>query len=112
MPNQILPGISIDASGHVTVDRQTGELLFDLALQLEDLQLEDLQLEDLQLEDAVSVPVDVEHVLAAIVLAARAGELGVDTSLTKDNANLLEVLRRHLKTVFQRYGGRLGRDDD
>ena len=102
MPNQILPGISIDASGHVTVDRQTGELLFDLALQLEDLQL----------EDAVSVPVDVEHVLAAIVLAWRAGELGVDTSLTKDNANLLEVLRRHLKTVFQRYGGRLGRDDD
>jgi hypothetical protein len=101
MPNEILPGLSIDGSGQVTVDNRMGELLFDLALQLEDLQL----------EDTVSAPVDVEHVLAAVVLAARDGEINADTSLTKDNAILLEVLRRHLKTVFQRYGGQLGRED-
>ncbi len=106
MPNEILPGLVLDASGQVTVDKRMGELLFDLALQLEDLQLEDLQL-----EETVSPPVDVEHVLAAILLAARDGEINADTSLTKDNAKLLEVLRRHLKTVFQRYGGQLGRDD-
>ena len=102
MPNPILPGISIDSSGHVTVDQQTGVLLFDLALQLEDLQL----------QNGVGAPVDVEHVLAAIVLAVRAGEVNADTSLTKHNAKLLVVLRRHLITVFQRYGGQLGHDDD
>jgi hypothetical protein len=106
MPNEILPGISLDAAGQVTVDKRMGELLFNLALQLEDLQLEDLQL-----ENAVSAPVDVEHVLAAIVLAAREGEINADTPLTKDDAELLEILRRHLKTVFERYGGQLGRDD-
>ncbi len=107
MPHEILPGISIDAAGQVTVNKRIGDLLFNLALQLEDLQLEDLQL-----EHAVSAPVDVEHVLAAIVLAAREGELNAETPLTEDNPRLLEILRPHLKTVFEQYGGLLGRDDD
>lgn len=96
MPNIILPGISSDAAGQVTVDKRMGELLLDLALQL---------------EDTVSAPVDVEHVLAAIVLAAREGDLSDEKPLTKEDPNLRDVLRRHLKTVFEQYGGELGRND-
>ena len=56
-------------------------------------------------------PVDVQHVLAAIILAVRAGEIDSTTSLTIDNVQLLETLRHHVKHVFDTYGGRLGDDE-
>lgn len=65
----------------------------------------------LQLEDSVSAPVDIEHVLAAIVLAARGGEISAETSLNEHDPALQQVLRRYLTIVFERYGGRLGQDD-
>lgn len=96
MPEEILPGISIDESGQVTVDKRMGELLFSLALEL---------------EDAVVAPVDIEHVLAAIVLASREGEIDAETTLSKESPELLQVLRRRLKNVFESYGGQLGQED-
>jgi len=57
---QIVPGISVFSSGQATVDPSLAEVLFDLALQL---------------EGPTDLPVDVEHVVAAIVFAARKGEL-------------------------------------
>jgi hypothetical protein len=95
--NDILPGLSIDADGQATVDGRMAELLFELALRL---------------EDAVTAPVDVEHVLAAIVLARSGGEIDATTTLTADNADLVNLLRAHIETVFEKYEGRLGRDDD
>ena len=94
--NEILPGLSINVDGQATVDRRMGELLFELALLF---------------EDAVTAPVDVEHVLAAIVLAHSAGEIDATTTLTADNADLMKLLRAHLETVFEKYDGRLGRDE-
>jgi hypothetical protein len=58
-----------------------------------------------------SCPVDVEHVLAAVVLAARKGELDPNTTLSSDDPALVEVLVGHVKTVFEQFGGNVGRDD-
>jgi hypothetical protein len=93
---QIVPGISVSSSGQATVDPALADVLFDLAIEL---------------EGPTKLPVDVEHVLAAIVLAARKGELAPDTPLTSNNPALVEVLVRHVKAVFEQFGGNFGMDD-
>jgi hypothetical protein len=93
---QIVPGISVTSSGQATVDPSLADVLFDLAIML---------------EEPTNLPVDVEHVLAAIVLAARKGELDPNTPLSSDDPALAEVLVVHVKTVFADYGGKLGTDD-
>ncbi len=94
-PLPIVPGLTMDARGVASVNAPLGELLVDLALQL---------------EDVVSDPVDVEHILAAIVLAARDGELDSQTPLGEVRG-LAEILRRQLLVVFTQHRGRLGADD-
>jgi len=93
---QIVPGISISSSGQATVDPSLSDVLFDLAIKL---------------EEPTNLPVDVEHVLAAIVLAARNGELDPNTPLSSDDPAMAEMLSGHVKTVFADYGGKLGMDD-
>ena len=93
---QIVPGISVTPSGQATVDPALTEVLFDLAIKL---------------EEPTNLPVDVEHVLAAIVLAARKGELDPNTPLSSDDPALAAVLADHVKTVFSDYGGKVGMDD-
>ena len=93
---QIVPGISISSSGQATVDPSLSDVLFDLAIKL---------------EEPTNLPVDVQHVLAAIVLAARKGELDPNTPLSSDDPALAEVLAGHVKTVFADYGGKVGLDD-
>jgi hypothetical protein len=93
---QIVPGISVTSSGQATVDPSLADVLFDLAIKL---------------EEPSKLPVDVEHVLAAIVLAARSGELDPNTPLSSDDPALVEVLVSHVKTVFADYGGKVGMDD-
>jgi len=94
--HQIVPGISVTSSGQATVDPSLADVLFDLAIKL---------------EDPTNLPVDVEHVLAAIVLAARKGDLDPNTPLSSDDPALAEVLVDHVKTVFADYGGKVGMDD-
>ena len=96
LEQQIVPGISVTSSGQATVDPSLADVLFDLAIKL---------------EEPTNLPVDVEHILAAIVLAARKGELDPNTSLSSDDPALAEVLAGHVKTVFADYGGKLGTDD-
>jgi hypothetical protein len=93
---QIVPGISVTSSGQATVDPSLADVLFDLAIKL---------------EEPTKLPVDVEHVLAAIVLAARKGELAPNTPLSSDDPALAKVLAGHVKTVFADYGGKVGTDD-
>lgn len=93
---QIVPGISVTSSGQATVDPSLTDVLFDLAIKL---------------EEPTNLPVDVQHVLAAIVLAARNGELDADTPLSSDDPALAEVLVNHVKAVFEQFGGEVGRDD-
>ena len=93
---QIVPGISISSSGQATVDPTLADVRFDLAIMR---------------EEPTNLPVDGEHVLAAIVLAARKGELDSNTPLSSDDPALAEVLAAHVKTVFADYGGKVGTDD-
>jgi hypothetical protein len=94
--HQIVPGISVTSSGQATVDPSLTDVLFDLAIKL---------------EEPTNLPVDVEHVLAAIVLAARKGELDPNTPLSSEDPALVAVLVGHVKTVFADYHGKVGRDD-
>jgi hypothetical protein len=93
---QIVPGISVTTAGQATVDPALAEVLFELAIKL---------------EEPTKLPVDVEHVLAAIVLAARKGELDPNTSLSSVDPALAEVLADHVKTVFADYDGKVGMED-
>ena len=93
---QIVSGISVTSSGQATVDPSLVDVLFDLAIKF---------------EEPTNLPVDVEHVLAAIVMAARHGELDSNTPLSSDDPTMAEVLAAHVKTVFADYGGKLGTDD-
>jgi len=93
---QIVPGISVTPSGQAAVDPSVSDVLFDLALKL---------------EEPTNLPVDVEHVLAAIVLAARKGELDSNLPLSCDDPTLVVILVGYVKTIFEKYGGQVGIDD-
>jgi hypothetical protein len=94
--HQIVPGISITASGQATVSPPLTEVLFDLAIKL---------------EEPTNLPVDVEHVLAALVLAARKEELDPNQPISADDPALVDILVGHVKTVFAAYNGTVGTDD-
>ena len=91
----IVPGISVTSSGQATVDPSLADVLFDLAIKL---------------EEPTQLPVDVEHILAAIVMAARQGELDPNTRLSSEDPALAAVLINHVKTVFADYDGKVGMD--
>ena len=93
---QIVPGIVVTSSGQATVDPSLADVLFDLAIML---------------EEPTNLPVDVEHVLAAVVLAARKGEIDPNMPLSSDDPSLVELLVGHIRTVFADYDGKVGEDD-
>ena len=93
----VVPGIVVNSSGEATVDSALAEVLFDLAVKL---------------EEPTDLPVDVEHVLAAIVLAARNHQLDPTVPLDSGDSKLVNLLVPHVKTVFTVYGGQVGRDED
>lgn len=94
--HQIIPGISLSESGQATVDPSLTDVLIVIAIKI---------------DDTSKHPVDVEHVLAAIVLAARGGAIEPDTKLSSDNDALISILAEHVETVFRKFGGKVGRDD-
>ncbi|TWU17525.1 hypothetical protein Pla52o_50810 [Novipirellula galeiformis] len=96
VPRQIVPGISLNAAGHATIDPSVHDALFDLALRL---------------ETPTRLPVDFEHVVAAIVMAAHQNEIDAGRSLSADDTGLIEILTPHIKSVFARYGGNVGSDE-
>ena len=93
---QIVPGISVSSSGQATIDPSIKDVLFDLALQL---------------EGPTGLPVDVEHVVAAVVLAVRNNEIDANTSLSANQPKQVAILAAHVRSVFALYGGDLGRQD-
>ncbi len=93
---QIIPGIFISPTGQATVDPTLADVVFDLAIQFEEI---------------VKLPVDVEHVVAAIILAARNGQLNQCTRLSSSDLVLQEVLADHVGAIFTKYDGKVGRDD-
>ena len=93
---QIVPGITVEHSGQATIDPALHDILLDLALAL---------------EGPTGLPVDIQHIVAAIVLAARQNELNADQPLIGNDPNLIAILMPHVKSVFKLYGGNLGDDD-
>ena len=93
---QIVAGISLSTSGQATVDPALTEVLIDIAIKIDDMS---------------KFPVDVEHVLAAIVLAARSGAIAADAELSTDNDPLISALAQNVETVFEKFGGKVGKDD-
>ena len=93
---QILPGISLSQSGQATVYSALTNVLIDIAIKI---------------DDSSKFPVDVEHVLAAIVLAAGSGLIESETELSSADDALISVLTEHVGTVFERFGGKVGLDD-
>jgi hypothetical protein len=92
----IVPGIFVTSSGQATVAPSQMDVLVDLAIRI---------------EESTVHPVDVEHILAAIVLAARNGEIGSTTPLSSNDPALVDVLVKYVKVVFEQFGGKVGRDD-
>ncbi|MGB7344573.1 MAG: hypothetical protein WBD20_10190 [Pirellulaceae bacterium] len=95
-PTQIVPGIIVDAKGQATVDASMHDVLFDLALAL---------------EEPTDLPVDMQHVVAALMLASRDGQVNAAESIRSDEVDLIAVLIPHVKTVFKMFGGQLGADE-
>ncbi|MDA7858718.1 hypothetical protein N9B22_01490 [bacterium] len=93
---EILPGVFINSAGEATISKEMGDVLFALALEL---------------EEPAGFPVDVEHVLAAMVMAVRCGELDPGQALVGSDPQLVMQLLPHVKTVFRDFGGVVGKDD-
>ena len=93
---QIVPGLSVSTTGQATVDPSIADVLFDLAIKL---------------EETTTLPVDVQHVVAALVLSGRNGELDPTTPRSPDDPVLAAMWAGQLKTVFAVYGGKVGMDD-
>jgi len=94
--SEVLPGVSVNSAGEATISKEMGDVLFELALAL---------------EDPAGFPVDVEHVLAAIVLAVRCGDLDGERAIGGASLSLVKQLLPHVKTVFRDFGGVVGKDD-
>jgi hypothetical protein len=93
---RIAEGIVLRGDGQASVSKVAGEALFSLALQM---------------ESRVPYPVDIQHVLAALIMASRGGEITDSCSLVPTDMALLEVLQKHVTTLFERFEGRVCPDD-
>jgi len=92
----IVPGISLDDSGQAIIDRQMGQRLITLAIAL---------------EDHTPHPVDVQHVVAAIIYAARDGRLALGEPLPEQNPELLRLLAAHVNRLFAEHGGNVSGEE-
>ena len=93
----VAEGVFLSDSGEVSVDEGLTETLLDLAETL---------------EDRTGQPVDVEHVVAAVVLAGRAGKIGPDRRLRTGDDLLLMALQPQVEAVFAKYGGNVAEPGD
>lgn len=93
---QIAPGITVAPSGEATIDASLKNVLFDLALNL---------------EGPTGRPVDIQHVVAAILLAAQSNQIDAERPLVANDVTLIGVLTPHVKSIFERYGGNVGKED-
>jgi hypothetical protein len=96
MSGMVVPGIELNQSGQASVDASMGRQLISLALEL---------------EAYTSRPVDVQHVLAAIILAASNGDLIAGQPLPDPDPTWMRILATHVESIFQQTGGRVSEDD-
>jgi PIN domain nuclease of toxin-antitoxin system len=93
----IVVGLSLDPrSGQANVDPALTETLLDLAEALGDL---------------TGLPVDIEHVVAAVALAARDEQLSPDTRLSAEDTAQRAILLTRVRQIFHQYDGQVGAED-
>ncbi len=92
---QIVPGITIDKQGQANIEASMAVVLFDLALEL---------------EEPTQLPVDVQHVVAALVLAESKGDAVLNRKISASDPVLVRTLAVYVKSVFAIYGGELSSD--
>ena len=93
---QVAPGIRLFRKGEATIDPGVANVLFDLAIKL---------------EEPADLPVDVEHVLAAVVMLSREGRWDPNVAINASNETLVEMLLPKVKLIFSQFGGQVGADD-
>ena len=92
----LVPGISISKSKQATVAPELADTLFTLALEI---------------EQSTDLPVDVEHVLAAVVMAAQTGEIASDQVIAVCDRDLVATIEKYVRVVFNDYDGSVEADD-
>ncbi|QDT37777.1 hypothetical protein [Stratiformator vulcanicus] len=96
-PIQIVNGITMTPEGEVSVELGLEETLFDIAGAM---------------EARTELPVDPNHVLAAVILASRVGHVTPLYTLKSDDQELIALLDTHIRVVFDKYGGLVCEDED
>jgi len=89
---QIVPGVRISPSGEVTTSPEVHDVLCELAIGL---------------EDDCDLPVDVEHVLAALVMAVNSGQITDNRELSSSDSELRALLVPHLRMIFEEFDGQI-----
>jgi len=82
---KIVEGIELTSTGEAKIAQGMSETLMDLAIAL---------------EGPTGLPVDIEHVVAALIMASRAGQLNGYDQLSADDTALLNCLRPHVEAIF------------
>lgn len=93
---QIVEGVTIDRLGTVVVSQGYQQTLRDTAIAL---------------QEGVPYPVDVEHVLAALVMASRDGKIPPTDTIDSENQEHIRTLSRYIEILFQQYGGKVAGED-
>jgi len=95
-PEPIVEGVTIDRLGTVIVSEGHQQTLRDTAIAL---------------QDAIPYPVDVEHVLAALVMASRDGKIPRTATIDSENQEHIRTLSRYIEILFQKHGGKVTGED-
>ena len=93
---QIVPGITLSSKNQATVSPDLQNVLMDLAEAI---------------EGRTELPVDVEHVLASIVMGAQTGEIPTERPIDAQDLSLLKTLEKYVRVVFAEFGGKVGEED-
>ncbi len=92
---QVAPGIRLSKKGEATIDPNVANVLFDLAIKL---------------EEPTDLPVDVEHVMAAVVMLSREGRWDPQVALDANDEDLVRLLLPKVKMIFSQFGGKIGEE--
>ena len=87
---KVVPGVHISPAGEVTTSPELHDVLCDVAGEL---------------EDDCDLPVDLEHVLAALIMAAKAGQISDDRRLSSNDTELRALLVPHVRMMFEEFDG-------
>ncbi len=63
------------------------------------------------MEERTNLPVDVQHIIGAVVMGSQTGEIDRDQSLDIENDSLLQTIEKYVRVLFADFEGKVGEDD-